>query len=74
MKKSNVLDVMLTVWHQPNKWVISFRRNEKTNLYFNASFHSVLRLTRLANKLVFERKGVVYPTSSGWICVIQMNG
>jgi hypothetical protein len=73
MKKSIVTDVMLTVWHQPSTWVISFRRNGKTNVYFKASPHSVLRLTRLANKIVFERKGVVYPTSSGWVCVIQMN-
>jgi hypothetical protein len=73
MKKSNVSSVMLSVWHRPDTWYISFERNGIYKHYSKASFHSILRLTRVVNKLVIERKGVLYPTTTGWVCVIFMN-
>jgi hypothetical protein len=72
MKKSNVSGVVLSVWHKPDTWYVTFERNGICKHYSKASFHSIQRLTHLVNKLVFERKGVLYPTTTGWVCVITM--
>jgi hypothetical protein len=73
MKKSNVSGIVFSVWHRPDTWYVSFERNGICKHYSKASFHSILRLTRVVNKLVFERKGALYPTTNGWVCVIPMN-